>query len=186
VKHGYRARFHDADIPAIRSALRESAAELAFPRTLHKRATFGNELIRGSRSWLRLYTTENHAVLTLTCEEGNAPSTSDITALETAVSDFDACRELLEAIGLTVVRYQENYREEWELDDVACDLDEWPRLPPFVEIAGPGPAAVRAAAARLGLDGAATSFGSVDELYKERLGRDILGERFLVFGDDPA
>jgi adenylate cyclase class 2 len=89
-------------------------------------------------------------------------------------------------IGLTTVRYQENYREEWELYDVVCDIDEWPGLPPFAEIGGPSPDAVHAAAALLGLDGAAASFGSVDELYKERLGRDILAERFLVFDDDHA
>jgi hypothetical protein len=68
VKRDYRARFYDADIPAIRSALRELAAYLVLPRTLRKRAVFDNELIRASRSRLWLYTTEDHAVLTLTRE----------------------------------------------------------------------------------------------------------------------
>ena len=98
---------------------------------------------------------------------------------------FDACRELLQAVGLEPVRYQESYREEWKLDGVTYDIDEWPGLPVFLEVEGPSPAAVEAAAGRFGLDFVAASFGSVDELYKERPGRDILTEPVLMFRDEP-
>lgn len=182
MKRVYGGRFYDVNVSAIRSALRELAAELVLPRTLHKRATFANEPVRADGFSLRLYTTESHAILTIPRAEDDAPSRE----LETAVSDFDACRELLEAIGLTTVSYQENYREEWELDSVTCNIDEWPGLPPFVDIAGPDPDAVFDAAARLGLDSAVASSGRVEELYKEPLERDILAERFLALGEDDS
>jgi adenylate cyclase, class 2 len=155
VKRDYKARFRGPDVSAVRSALRQSGAHLVAPRTLHKRAAFDSEPIRARGSSLRLYTTENHAMLTLTREE---PPTDRIKELETAVIDFDDCRELLEAIGLTTLSYQENYREEWELDVITCYIEECPDLTPFVEIAGPSREPVDATAARLGLaDSAALS-----------------------------
>jgi adenylate cyclase, class 2 len=73
------------------------------------------------------------------------------------------------------------YREEWRWGEVAFDFDTWPGLPTFVEIEGPNEAAVRQAAATLGLDYSQARFGSVDEIYKSELGRDILAEPTLLF-----
>ena len=38
--------------------------------------------------------------------------------------------DILRGLGLREVRYQENYREEWRLGEVAFDFDTWPDLPP--------------------------------------------------------
>lgn len=181
MKHEYEARFSDLDIPAIRSALQAAGAHQVLPRTLHQRVIFENEQTRATRSWLRLRTNGTRTTLTLKRAEGTTPALESIRELETIVSDLDATREILEQIGLTAVRHQENYREEWQLEDVTCDLDEWPGLPAFLEIEGPSPERVRATAERLGLDFAVATFGSVDELYKEKLGRDILAEHRLAF-----
>lgn len=183
MKHEYEARFCDLDIPATRAGLQAAGARQTLPRTLHQRIIFENEHTRDTRSWLRLRTDGAHATLTLKRAEGATPTLENIRELETIVSDFQATREILEEIGLPAVRHQENYREEWQLDDVTCDIDEWPDLPAFLEIEGPSPDHVKAAAQRLGLDFATATFGSVDELYKERLGRDILAETRLVFGN---
>jgi adenylate cyclase class 2 len=78
-------------------------------------------------------------------------------------------------------RYQENYREKWGLGEAVFDFDTWPDLPTFVEIEGPDEASVRRAAAAAGLDYAAARFGSVDEIYRSELGRDILAEPTLLF-----
>lgn len=86
-------------------------------------------------------------------------------------------------LGLREVRYQENYREEWQLGNVVFDLDTWPSLPTFLEIEGPDEPAVRQAAEQLGLDYAQARFGSVDEIYKTETGRDILAEPTLLFGE---
>ncbi|MFJ9888528.1 hypothetical protein ACIQRW_22030 [Streptomyces sp. NPDC091287] len=60
------------------------------------------------------------------------------TEIETEVSDPHAMAEILRTIGLRVVRYQENYREEWRLGEVAFDFDTWPRA--LAEVPGPLPA----------------------------------------------
>lgn len=94
--------------------------------------------------------------------------------------------EILQRLGLREVRYQESYREEWRLAEVAFDFDTWPGLPTFVEIEGPDEASVREAAAIVGLDFAAARFGSVDEIYQSEIGRDILAEPTLLFASGPA
>ncbi|WP_396897530.1 hypothetical protein [Nocardia colli] len=97
------------------------------------------------------------------------------------MGDQHAMAEILVKLGLRQVRYQESYREEWQLDDVVFDLDTWPVLPTFLEIEGPSESAVRLAAARLDLDYTDARFGSVDEIYKSETGRNILTEPTLLF-----
>ena len=84
-------------------------------------------------------------------------------------------------MGYTAKRYQENYREEWKLDGVTYDIDTWPDLPTYLEIEGGSERAVHEAAAAFDLDPTFASYGSVDEVYLQVLGRDILAESSLTF-----
>ena len=70
---------------------------------------------------------------------------------EFAVSDFDAARNLFDALGYSVSMMYEKYRAMYDLDDVHVTLDEMP-YGSFVEIEGPQPASIQIAAARLGLN----------------------------------
>ena len=121
---------------------------------------------------------------TLTLKQVTDATTIDgTTEIETEVADLHAMAEILRSLGMREVRYQENYREEWRLGEVAFDFDTWPDLPTFVEIEGPDEASVRQAAAMLGLDYSMARFGSVDEIYRSESGRDILAEPTLLFAD---
>lgn len=55
-----------------------------------------------------------------------------------------------------------------------------------MEIEGPDEASVRDAAGTVVLDYSQARFGSVDEIYKSELGRDILAEATLTFANEPA
>lgn len=70
---------------------------------------------------------------------------------EFAVSDYDAARNLFDALGYSVSMMYEKYRAMYDLDDVHVTLDEMP-YGSFVEIEGPQPASIQIAAARLGLN----------------------------------
>lgn len=121
---------------------------------------------------------------TLTLKQVTDATTIDgATEIETEVADLHAMAEILSSLGMREVRYQENYREEWRLGEVAFDFDTWPDLPTFVEIEGPDEVSVRQAAAILGLDYSTARFGSVDEIYRSESGRDILAEPTLLFAD---
>ena len=52
------------------------------------------------------------------------------------VGDFTATNELLALMGFTPKSYQENRRTSFTLDGARLELDEWPLIPPYLEIEG--------------------------------------------------
>jgi adenylate cyclase, class 2 len=179
MKHEYEAKFLSVDSTALQTRLAGLGAVRAFPRTLLTRKIFENDALEGG-AWVRLRDEGTRATLTLK-QVTDATTINGTTEVETEVGDPGAMSEILSRLGLREVRYQENYREEWRLGVVVFDFDTWPGLPTFVEIEGPDEASVRQAAATLGLDYTQARFGSVDEIYKTELGRDILAEPTLLF-----
>lgn len=181
MEHEYEAKFLAVDAAGLQAKLTALGAVQAFPRTLLTRKIFENDSLDGG-AWIRLRDEGTRS--TLTIKQVTDPTTIDGTKeIETEVSDLHAMADILRRVGLTEVRYQENYREEWRLAEVAFDFDTWPDLPTFLEIEGPDEASVRQAAALLDLDYAEARFGSVDEIYKSEAGRDILAEPTLLFSD---
>ena len=181
MKHEYEAKFLAIDVAGLQAKLTALGAVQAFPRTLLTRKIFENDALDGD-AWLRLRDEGTRSTLTLK-QVTDATTIDGTTEIETEVTDLHAMADILRRLGLTEVRYQENYREEWRLGEVAFDFDTWPDLPTFVEIEGPDEASVRQAAALLDLDYADARFGSVDEIYKSEAGRDILAEPTLLFAD---
>jgi adenylate cyclase class 2 len=183
MKPEYEARFLDIDPDAITAYLTAHRGRQAMPRTLMRRIVFINADIDSRGGWLRLRQQGEQTFLTYKQVAHDGPSAIDsILEAEAEVVDFQATWHLLEAMGYTAKRFQENYREEWKLDDVTYDIDTWPDLPTYLEIEGMSEQAVHAAAADLGLDLTSASYGSVDEVYRKVLGRDILAESSLTFG----
>jgi adenylate cyclase, class 2 len=182
MKHEYEAKFLAVDVTGLQARLKALGASQAFPKTLLTRKIFENDVLEGG-AWVRMRDEGTRSTLTL--KQVTDPTTIDgTTEIETEVADIHAMAEILARLGLAEVRYQENYREEWRWGQIACDFDTWPGLPTFVEIEGPDEASVRQAAATLGLDYTRARFGSVDEIYKTELGRDILAEPTLLFANN--
>jgi adenylate cyclase, class 2 len=179
VKHEYEAKFLSVDVAGLQAKLTALGAVRAFPRTLLTRKIFENDTLEGG-AWLRLRDEGTRCTLTLK-RVTDSTTIDGTTEIETGVSDLRAMSQILRRLGLREVRYQENYREEWRLEEVVFDFDTWPGLPTFVEIEGPDEVSVRQAAAAVGLDYAAARFGSVDEIYRSELGREILAEPTLLF-----
>ncbi|WP_052849938.1 class IV adenylate cyclase [Streptomyces avicenniae] len=178
-EHEYEAKFLAIDAESIRGKLRAAGAEQIFSRTMFTRLIFENDAVRGEQ-WLRLRDEGGKKTLTLK-QVSDASHIGGTTEIEIEVNDLDTTAELLKAVGLRQVRYQQNYREEWQRDDITYDFDTWPDLPTFLEVEGPSEEAVRRAVADLGLDYADARFGSVDLMYKSEADRDILAEPTLLF-----
>lgn len=175
----YEAKFLAVDADALRDQLRARGAEQVFGKTLFTRLIFENDAVQGEQ-WLRLRDEGGKITLTLK-QVTDATHINGTTEIEIEVNSLETTAELLKALGLRQVRYQQNYREEWQLDGVAYDFDTWPDLPTFLEIESSSENAVRGAVAALGLDYDEARFGSIDLLYKSELGRDILTEPTLLF-----
>jgi adenylate cyclase class 2 len=181
MKHEYEATFLAVDVAELQEKLVALSAVQAMPRTLLTRKIFASDAL-DSTQWVRLRNEGSRTTLTLK-QVTDTTSIHGTTEIETEVGDLDAMAEILRGVGLREIRYQENFREEWRLGDVAFDFDTWPDLPTFLEIEGPDEASVRRAAARLGLDYSQARFGSVDTIYKSEAGRDILAEPTLLFAN---
>jgi adenylate cyclase, class 2 len=181
MKTEYEARFLEIDADAITERLKSRSATCVMSRAMMRRIVFNNADIEARGGWLRLRDQGERTFLTYKQTASAESAIDSILEAEVQVGDFDATRILLEAMGLTALRYQENYREEWRLDEVTFDFDTWPDLPTFLEIEGPDEVAVRRAAEALGLDIDRASYGSVDEVYLAVLDRDILSEPRLTF-----
>lgn len=179
MKHEYEAKFLSVDVAGLQAKLAELGAVQAFPRTLLTRKIFENDSL-DKGAWIRLRDEGTRSTLTLK-QVTDATTIDGTTEIETEVTDLHAMADILRHLGLREVRYQENYREEWRLGEVAFDFDTWPDLPTFIEIEGPDEPSVRHAAALLELDYSEARFGSVDEIYKSETGRDILTEPTLLF-----
>lgn len=179
MKHEYEAKFLAVDVPLLQAELAALGAVRAFPRTLMTRMIFLSEALDSSQ-WLRLRDEGTRTTLTLK-QVTDGSTIHGTTEIETEVGDFHAMAEILTGLGLRQTGYQQNFREEWQLEDVAYDFDTWPGLPTFLEIEGPDEASVRQAALRLGLDYSAARFGGVGALYKSETGRDINTEPTLLF-----
>jgi len=181
MKHEYEAKFLAVDVAGLQAKLSAMGAVRTFARTLLTRKIFESDAFDESQ-WVRLRTEGTRTTLTLK-QVTDAGTIHGTTEVETEVGDLAAMAEILTNLGLREVRYQENYREEWQLGDIAFDFDTWPDLPTFLEIEGPDEESVREAATHLGLDYAQARFGSVDAVYKSEAARDILSEPTLLFTD---
>ena len=179
MQHEYEAKFLAVDVVDLHTRLRAQGAVQVLPRTLLTRRIFESDMLNANQ-WVRLRNEGNRCTLTLK-QVTDATSIHGTTEIETEVGDPQAMAQILTALGLHEVHYQENFREEWQLGDLAFDFDTWPGLPTFLEIEGPDEASVRRAAAQLALDYAEARFGSVDTIYKTETDRDILAEPTLLF-----
>jgi adenylate cyclase, class 2 len=181
MKHEYEAKFLAVDVTDLRARLKTLGASQAFPRTLLTRKIFENDALEGG-AWVRLRDEGTRSTLTLK-QVTDSTTIDGTTEIETEVTDLHAMAEILSRLGMAEVRYQENYREEWRWGEIAVDFDTWPDLPTFAEIEGPDEMSVRRAASALGLNYSQARFGSVDEICKTELGRDILAEPTLLFAN---
>lgn len=103
--------------------------------------------------------------------------------IEVVVSDFDATRRLLEALGYQVVMMYEKYRANYLLDSLVISVDETP-LGLFIELEGENPAQVRQAAETFGFDWEARinlSYSALLNLFNQNTGHTFSDLSFENF-----
>lgn len=180
MQNEFEAKFLNINVVKIKKLLISLGAKLVKPRKLLKRVIFENRVLKSQHSWIRLRDEGDKITLTLK-QVSDASTIRGTKEIEIVVDHFKKTEQFLEAIGLEKKRYQENYREEWQLNDIKFDFDTWPDIPTFLEIEGLDEESVRLAAEKLGFDYKKAKFGSIDGIYLEEYGRDILTENTLLF-----
>lgn len=157
-------KFLDIDFTELRKKLQTLNAECESPMRLMRRSLIEMPHHKEVRGFVRIRDEGNRVTMTYKQkdDEFHIQGTKEI---EVEVSDFDDTVKLLEAAGWPAVTYQESRRETWKLGEAEIVLDEWPWIPPYIEIEAPSEEIVRDTAAALGLEWKDAAIGSIDIIY---------------------
>lgn len=131
--------------------------------------------------WVRLRS--DGMATTLTVKEISSNSIDGTSEWEIEVSDINKTLTILEKIGVSSRGYQENTREEYELDGVMLSIDCWPKLAPYLEIEAKNVDQVIAMAKKLGFDKKDIIGDNTSELYKA-IGVDLKKVAELKFNKE--
>ncbi len=177
------AKFYLTDLPALQQRLLEIGAVLMQERVREINLRF---------DWPDGSLTQAHRVLRLRKDasawltyKGKAQAGEQVAVrqeIEVQVSDFEAARRLLEALGYQVSVMYEKYRQSYSLSGVVITLDEMP-YGPFCEIEAPDSDSIQRLAERLGLRWQARiseSYLALFERLKQYRGLDL---RHLSFDE---
>lgn len=105
---------------------------------------------KGNRKLVRIRKTKNGTFLTYKHQEfDTATGTEEI---EFEIKDAQKAESLLERVGLVAFRHQQKKRRSFKFGRVLVDIDDWPRVPTYVELEGESEKDLKDAAAKLNLD----------------------------------
>lgn len=161
------AKFLGIDRDELRKKLEQIGAELKQPDRLMRRKNYDypdGRLDREYNGWVRVRDEGNKT--TLAYKQLNDRTLHGTKEVNVTVSDFERTCQFLEAIGLQATAYQESRRESWMVNEVEIELDEWPWIPPFVELEAPDEESLKKVVSKLGLDWQEAVHGSVEVAYR--------------------
>jgi adenylate cyclase, class 2 len=174
-------KFYLADLAGFRTKVAKARATLVSERVYEINLRFdtpGRELTHDHRV-LRLRK-DDHIRLTYKGPAQEGQTVAVRQEIEFGVSDFDAAKQLLEALGYEVSVMYEKYRTTFRFENAEVVLDELP-YGNFVEIEAPNPKAVQRLANGLELDWEARISDSYLALFERlKISRAIQADH-LVF-----
>jgi adenylate cyclase class 2 len=177
----YEAKVLDID-PSATQELILAKGGVPVGQALLRRFVY--DIAAGDESrWIRLRDTGGKA--TLTVKEISHDGIDGTYEVEVGVDDFTATNELLGRLGFAPKSYQENRRASFTLDGARLEIDEWPMIPPYLEIEADTPDDVIEIAARLGYTEDQLTSENTMKVYR-RYGLDLTAYPQLSFDAEPA
>lgn len=161
------AKFLNVDHDEIRGKLKALGATLKQPMRLMRRKNYDypdKRLEKEFAGWIRVRDEGDKS--TLAYKQLNDRTLHGTKEISVDVSNFEETCKLLETIGIEAQSYQETKRESWELDGAQIELDEWPWIPPFIEIESSDEQSIRSIVEKLGLKIEDAVHGSVEIAYQ--------------------
>lgn len=165
MKPEIEVKFLDVDHEALRKKLKAAGAKLKYSKQDMRRELFDYPDKRLQKAnWGRLRVRDEGSQAAVNYKTGGEEGYSQ--EIETTVGSYDKMCGLLRAIGLETLAFQETRREAWEYKGTEVVLDEWPWVPPFIEIEGGSEKEVKAVAAELDFDWDSAVYGNSDSVYR--------------------
>ena len=126
------AQFLDINKNEIRKKLKQIGTKLVRPEVLMRRIVFDV----GPHQFARVRDEGDKIVMTYknVSDDKSIMGTKEVNVV---VDNYENAILLLKSCGLEEKAEQESLREVWILGEVEICIDEWPWLPPFIEVEGP-------------------------------------------------
>ncbi|GGJ75473.1 hypothetical protein GCM10010123_01840 [Pilimelia anulata] len=160
----YEARILDITPAAVEQAILRSGGHRCGDTALLRRHIY--PLTAGEpdgQRWLQLRSKGSGA--TLTVQDVNHGGIEGVGELEIGVDDYESTCQLLAAIGHEITFYQERRRTMFVLAGAKISIDQWPMIPPFLEIEADNADEVYRTAATLGFTAERVSTGG--DVYQQ-------------------
>jgi Adenylate cyclase, class 2 (thermophilic) len=131
-----------------------------------------NKYTINPNKWLRLRTDGSLTTLTVKninrdiSKNINFYNISDVEEFELIVDDFEECRNILMQMGYYHRNYQEKRRTTYRRDNVEIVIDEWPLIPPYIEIEADSRSDIYSFINELGYDESDTYIMNTDDVYR--------------------
>ncbi len=146
-------------------------------RKLMKRWIFVLQREKGADRFLRLRTDGTAATLAYKYRSGEGLANTE--ELETPIGNFgEAAKIFSRLVGESY--YQENYRSTYSYGDAEITIDEWPKIPPVMEIEAKSEQEVRRVIGEFGIRGRELGNISWEKVYAIH-GLDLSSFKVLKF-----
>jgi len=177
----HEIKYPDIDIEKITLQIEKLGAEKVMDRFMYKR--FICDL--NDHSFIRLRTTPKGASITI--KESNGDWAGHLLEQEMFINNFDEGKLFVKwfiknnLITNPNLRYQENIRTMYKLDEIEFCIDEWPLIDPFLEIETPDEKTLIDIVKKLELDFEKGLKGSVNNLAIKIYNIDLASYKHLTF-----
>ena len=169
MKAEIEVKFANIQIDEIREALQKTGAHLEQPMRLMRRAIIEEPHHKAEHAFIRVRDEGDKVTMTFKRRTNpDHPTADGVHELEVVVSDFDGTVAIFGEAGWHYTTFQESKRETWTLDNTEIVIDQWPWLPPYIEIEGQNEASLQKVAKKLGLDWSDVEYGHIDNLYEQK------------------
>lgn len=91
----------------------------------------------------------------------------EVKEIEINVSDFNTANKLFEEMGYVNKKLVEKKRSSYELNEVKIEIDEWPLIPPYIEIEGKNEKEIYQVLQLLGYDKINARIMNTEDVYLE-------------------
>lgn len=176
----YETKILDIDKDFIIAKLQEIGAEYIDTYSMRRWVYDLSKLESGGNHWVRLRDNGEKVTLTYKLREGS--EIGQTGEIETVVESFEAAAAILEKIEFKRRFYQENKRALYKLEDIEFTIDEWPMIPPLLEVEAKSIDQVEKGLGLLGMQEKAVGDISMVRVY-QRYGIDVHSIPELKFSD---
>jgi len=142
-------KIDNINVDEVVKALKKNKAKF-LGKFFFRRYIFNLEDPEGADRFIRLRTDGKKTTLTYKRRLGS--SLANTEEIEVEVSDFDATAKILSQVMPNPL-YQESKRTSYLLEGVEISIDEWPKLPPILEIEADSEEKIKEVIKKLGIKG---------------------------------